>query len=66
MRLPSTITNLILINQPFLKTDYFTIGKYDSNTEKYTNEYKNLQAINIENVPNLNSYEIVKNAESSL
>ena len=61
LRLPTTITSLVMDTQTNLTNDKFTIGTYDSNTEAYTdaNEIA-LTTISIEGMPQFNSYPLVK------
>lgn len=61
LRLPITITSLVMDNQTNLLNNKFTIGTYDSTTDTYTNANEiNLTTISIEGMPQFNSYPLVK------
>lgn len=61
LRLPTTITSLVLDNQTHLLNNNFTLGTYDSETDTYTDANNlNLQIISIEGMPQFNSYPLVK------
>lgn len=63
LRLPNTIKNLYLINQPYLFEENFTVGTYDSNSESYSeNNFSNLINLKIEDTPGINSFDIIKKA----
>lgn len=65
LRLPATLNSLTIIDQPYLTDETFTIGSYDSDENTYSvNDYSKILNINIEDVPNLNTYEIVKGGTS--
>ena len=60
VRLPNTISSLILVDQPNLTTEKFTVGTYNSDTKTYSNNsYNKLTDLRIDNVPNLNTYNII-------
>lgn len=61
LRLPTTITSLVMDTQTNLTNDKFTIGTYDSNTETYTNASEvALTTISIEGMPQFDSYPLLK------
>lgn len=68
LRLPTTVTSLVMDNQTHLTIDKFTIGTYDSTTDTYSNATTmNLLNISIEGMPQFDSYALVKaNAQFSL
>ena len=66
LRLPDTISTLAIDNQTNLNDNYFTIGKYDSDTEQYTyTGGKNIIILDIQNTP-INTYRIIKDCEAAL
>lgn len=67
LRLPQTITTLVLNNQTNLLADKFTIGNYNSDTNEYTmSSSAKLQTISIEGMPQFDSYDLVKNNVNTL
>ena len=61
LRLPSSLKSLTIIDQPYLDDEHFTIGKYDSDSGSYgANNFSRLSSVHIEDVPNLNTYNIIK------
>ena len=66
LRLPSTLRSLKLIDQPYLTNERFTIGAYDSNKGLYgSNDYSKLLHICLNDVPNINTYQMVLDLENS-
>ena len=61
LRLPTTITSLVMDTQTNLTNEKFTIGTYDSTTDTYTDASEiTLTTISIEGMPQFNSYPLVK------
>ncbi len=61
LRLPDTVTNLVLNNQTKLINENFTWGSYDSNTETYTNSINaKISTLSIEGMPQFDSYSLLK------
>ena len=66
LRLPSTLRTLKLIDQPHLTNNKFTIGTYNSDSESYSiNDYSKLLHICLNDVPNINTYQMVLDLQSS-
>ena len=67
LRLPATITSLVLSYQTSLTNSYFTIGSYDSDNELYSDaSLVNLNYISIEGMPQLDIYKLVKKSANCL
>ena len=67
LRLPPTVTALVLSNQINLLNNHFTIGTYDSVSDTYTmSDNIALQSISIEGMPQFDSYALVKSSVNTL
>ena len=60
LRLPTSITNLEIDSHPTLTNDKFTVGYFDYDQNKYVKNYKLLRHILIKGIPNIDTYEIVR------
>lgn len=67
LRIPTTVTDLIIDAHPTLEDENFTLGyfEYDENDStgllgQYVNDFSNLKKIYIANTENLNTYNIIR------
>lgn len=62
LRCPNTLTNLSIDSHSTLSDSGFTVGYYDYDNETYVNDFSKLLQVSIKGTPNINSYNIVRDA----